>query len=71
MKEQGRNAASESDLFDALERQREILHQAATSSKKARRKLARLPPVVPKAVGKEVDYAEPALPIPSSEGLVE
>lgn len=71
MKEQGRKAASESELFDALERQREILHQAAASSKKARRKLARLPPVVPKAVKEEVDYAEPALPIPSSEGLVE
>ncbi|WP_367345993.1 Mu transposase C-terminal domain-containing protein [Stenotrophomonas bentonitica] len=71
MKAQGRKAASESELFDALERQREILHLAATTSKKARRKVARLPPAIPKVVSNEVDYAEPVQPIPFSEGLVE
>lgn len=71
MREQGKKAASESDLFDALELQRSILLEAAQTSKKARRKAARLPPVEPGNTISEVDYTEPVLPIPASYGVIE
>lgn len=71
MREQGKKAASESELFEALELQRGILLEAAKTSKKARRKAARLPPVEPGNTISEVDYTEPVLPIPASHGVIE
>lgn len=71
MREQGKKAASESELFDALELQRGLLLEAAKTSKKARRKAARLPEALPKNTLPEVDYTLPVLPIPTSQGVVE
>jgi len=71
MKEQGKKAASESELFDALELQREILISSARTSKKARKRVARLPPGPQRSTIAEVDYTEAVLPIPAIEGIVE
>lgn len=70
-REQGKKAVSESELFSALEHQREILRDAAKTSKAARRKLEK----VPKSHGnvrttEELDYAAVADPVPASEGVV-
>lgn len=71
LRKEGKKAASESELFDALELQREILLKAAKTSKMARRKAARFPRVQPPMPRDEVDYTAPVLPIPASEGEVE
>ncbi|AMJ55251.1 MULTISPECIES: Mu transposase C-terminal domain-containing protein [Stenotrophomonas] len=71
LKEQGRKAASEGELLDAVERQREILFDAAKISKKARRKVARLPEVKPREPARDVDYTMPAVPLPHKEGMIE
>ena len=71
LREQGRKAASESELLDAIEHQREVLFQAANTSKKARRKIARLPEVKPSKPSGEVDYSAPVFPLPPIEGAIE
>ncbi|WP_236613611.1 hypothetical protein, partial [Xanthomonas arboricola] len=72
LKDQGRKASSESELFDALELQRSILIGAASSSKKARRKVAKLPePRERQPQDDTVDYATPVAAIPASLGEVE
>ncbi|MEA9787034.1 Mu transposase C-terminal domain-containing protein [Xanthomonas campestris pv. raphani] len=72
LRDQGKKASSESELFDALERQRGILLGAADSSKKARRKVAKLPEARPQHSEMEpVDYTAPVSAIPASFGEVE
>ncbi|MCC5067104.1 Mu transposase C-terminal domain-containing protein [Xanthomonas campestris pv. campestris] len=72
LKDQGRKASSESELFDALELQRSILIGAANSSKKARRKVAKLPePRQRQKQDDTVDYTTPVAAIPASLGEVE
>ncbi|UYC14034.1 Mu transposase C-terminal domain-containing protein [Xanthomonas sp. CFBP 8445] len=72
LKNEGRRASSESELFEAMELQRSILLDAASSSKRARRKVARLPePRQGQHKHGEVDYTTPVEPIRASLGEVE
>jgi putative transposase len=69
LKAAGRSASAESELFEAMEQQREIHKAAAAKSKAARRKIARIPdaPAVP---AQTVDYTEAVEPLSASEGVV-
>lgn len=71
-RDQGKRAASESELFKALEQQRHVLRSAAADSKVARRKVARLPAAdsgVKTVI--ELDYSKPVSALSEERGGVE